>query len=184
MSGRLAIAVAILLASCSAAEARTTLDNPEWCPVELGPRKYTFTAYQPTHRLETFCEALPDLGPTIIAVEPSPELRDMWIEVRILHDVARHDLSEVTQANTEFYVAPKKYPSGVVNIEHDFKSAGKFFVVVRAVSDDNSKRYQGVHSFSVGQDYAPYMVLAYKSLVVIGVLAAGFWMWRERRQHS
>jgi hypothetical protein len=28
------------------------------------------------------------------------------------------------------------------------------------------------------------MVLAYKSLVVIGVLAAGFWMWRERRQHS
>jgi len=49
------------------------------------------------------------------------ELRDMSLEIRILRNVGQKDDTENLEANTEIYVAPKKYKSGTLNFEYTFK---------------------------------------------------------------
>ena len=112
------------------------------CVMKIGPDTMTFTGYQPQKSREQFCDDIPDVGSTIIVLDAQQdELRDMALEIRILRNVGQKDDSENMDANTEIYVAPKKYKTGTLNFDYDFKQQGNFIGLVKARSDDGAKEY-------------------------------------------
>ena len=122
------------------------------CVMKIGPDTMTFTGYQPQKSREQFCDDIPDVGSTIIVLDAQQdELRDMALEIRILRNVGQKDDSENMDANTEIYVAPKKYKTGTLNFDYDFKQQGNFIGLVKARSDDGTKEYVSRFPFAVGE---------------------------------
>ena len=122
------------------------------CIMKIGPDTMTFTGYQPLKSREQFCDDIPDAGPTIIVLDAQQdELRDMALEIRILRNVGQTDDNENLEANTEIYVAPKKYKTGTLNFEYNFVKNGNFIGLVKARSDDGTKEYVSRFPFAVGQ---------------------------------
>jgi len=146
------------------------------CIMKIGPDQMTFTGYQPLKSREQFCDDIPDIGPTIIVLDAQQdELREMNLEIRILRDVGQgQNVDENVDANTEVYVAPKKYKAGTLNFDYNFAKKGKFIGVVKAKSDDGLKDYRSIFPFSVGET-------AQRDLTVVaffaacGIFAFGFW---------
>ena len=113
-------------------------------------------------------------GPTIIVLDAQQdELRDMNLEIRILRNVGQKDDSENLEANTEIYVAPKKYKTGTLNFEYNFAKNGNFIGLVKARSDDGTKEYVSRFPFAVGQtaskDLLTGLVLGAAGLVAFGL---------------
>lgn len=145
------------------------------CIMKIGPDTMTFTGYQPLKSREQFCDDIPDVGPTIIVLDAQQdELRDMNLEIRILRNVGQKDDSENMEANTEIYVAPKKYKSGTLNFEYNFAQNGNFIGLVKARSDDGSKEYVSRFPFAVGETASNNLKLALIGAVV-GVVAFGLY---------
>jgi hypothetical protein len=63
----------------------------------------------------------------------------MALEIRILRNVGQKDDNENMEANTEIYVAPKKYKTGTLNFDYNFTKKGNFIGLVKARNDDGSK---------------------------------------------
>jgi hypothetical protein len=145
------------------------------CIMKIGPDTMSFTGYQPLKSREQFCDDIPDVGPTIIVLDAQQdELRDMALEIRILRNVGQKDDSENMDANTEYYVPPKKYKTGTLNFEYNFAQQGNFIGLVKARSDDGTKEYVSRFPFAVGQTAGKDMTIA----IFGGVLAlAGFGLW-------
>jgi len=142
------------------------------CIMKIGPDTMTFTGYQPLKSREQFCDDIPDVGPTIIVLDAQQdELRDMNLEIRILRNVGQKDDNENLEANTEIYVAPKKYKSGTLNFEYNFAAKGNFIGLVKARSDDGSKEYVSRFPFSVGETANKNLLTA---LVLGGAGLVGF----------
>lgn len=121
------------------------------CLMKIGPDTMAFTGYQPAKSREQFCDDIPDVGPTIIVLDArQDELRDMSLEIRILRNVGQKDDAENLEANTEVYVAPKKYKTGTLNFEYNFANKGSYIGIVKARSDDGTKEYVSRFPFSVG----------------------------------
>lgn len=121
------------------------------CIMKIGPDTMSFSGYQPLKSKEQFCEDIPDVGPTITVLDAQQdELRDMVLEIRILRNVGQKDDNEDMDANTEYYVAPRKYKSGTLNLEHNFRKNGKFIGLVKAISDNGKKKFVSRFPFSVG----------------------------------
>jgi hypothetical protein len=96
-----------------------------------------FTGYQPMKSRDLFCTDIPDVGPTVIALDAvQDDLRDMALEVRILRDVGQADDNDDLEQNTETYIAPKKYRSGTLDFEYNFAKKGKFIGLVKARADE------------------------------------------------
>ncbi len=76
-------------------------------------------------------------------------------------------------ANTETYVAPKKYKTGTLNFDYDFKQQGNFIGLVKARSDDGTKEYVSRFPFAVGEtaskNFYTALVLAAAGLVGFGL---------------
>ena len=76
-------------------------------------------------------------------------------------------------ANTETYVAPKKYKTGTLNFEYNFAKNGNFIGLVKASSDDGTKEYVSRFPFAVGQtaskDLLTGLVLGVAGLVAFGL---------------
>ncbi len=124
--------------------------DPE-CPVALGSKSMKFVAMQPKRSIDRVCDALGDIGPTVIALDaPDPELREMIWDIRVLRDMGRPDGDENVEADTVFKLEPEKHRNGMVNFDHDFAAADKYILLVRMKSDDGSKEYVGRHRFTVG----------------------------------
>jgi hypothetical protein len=141
------------------------------CIMKIGPDQMTFTGYQPIKSREQFCDDIPDVGPTIIVLDAQQdELRDMNLEIRILRNVGQKDDSENMEANTEIYVAPKKYKSGTMNFEYNFAQKGNFIGLVKATSDDGTKEYVSRFPFAVGETAGKDMTIAifFASLAAVG----------------
>ena len=152
------------------------------CIMKIGPDQMTFTGYQPIKSREQFCDDIPDVGPTIIVLDAQQdELRDMALDIRILRNVGQKDDSENMEANTEFYVPPKKYKTGTLNFEYNFAKNGNFIGLVTARSDDGTKEYVSRFPFSVGQTAGKDMTIA----VFFGLLAAaGFGLFYKHAFHD
>jgi hypothetical protein len=136
------------------------------CIMKIGPDQMTFTGYQPLKSREQFCDDIPDIGPTIIVLDAQQdELRDMALEIRVLRDVGQSNDNENLEANTEVYVAPKKYKTGTLNFEYNFANKGKYIGLVKAKSDDGTKEYVSRFPFSVGET-------AGRDLTVVAFFAA------------
>jgi len=145
------------------------------CIMKIGPDTMSFTGYQPQKSREQFCDDIPDVGPTIIVLDAQQdELRDMALEIRILRNVGQKDDNENLAANTETYVAPKKYKTGTLNFEYNFANKGNFIGLVKAVSDDGSKTYVSRFPFSVGET-AGRDVIIYAFFSILGLVGFGLW---------
>jgi hypothetical protein len=145
------------------------------CVMKLGPDQMTFTGYQPQKSREQFCDDIPDVGETIVVLDAQQnELRDMAIEMRVLRNVGQKDDSENLEANTETFIAPKKYKTGTLNFSYDFKNKGNFIGLVKAVSDDGTKVYVSRFPFSVGETAGRDMIV-YAFFSAFGLVGFGLW---------
>lgn len=145
------------------------------CIMKIGPDTMSFTGYQPLKSREQFCDDIPDVGPTIVVLDAQQdELRDMTLEIRILRDVGQKDDAENLEANTEVYVAPKKYRTGTLNFEYNFPVKGKFIGLVKARSDDGAKEYVSRFPFSVGETAGRDLTVA-AFFAVVGLIGFGLW---------
>ncbi len=145
------------------------------CVMKIGPDTMTFTGYQPQKSREQFCDDIPDAGSTIIVLDAQQdELRDMAIEMRVLRNVGQKDDNENMEANTEIYVAPKKYKTGTLNFDYDFQKQGNFIGLVKASSDDGAKVYVSRFPFAVGET-ANKNLLTALVLGAAGVVGFGLW---------
>ena len=59
----------------------------DMCVLTVGPYRMHFTGYQPLSQEEEFCEDIPEVGKTVIALDYiQEELRPLKTEVRIIRD--------------------------------------------------------------------------------------------------
>jgi hypothetical protein len=145
------------------------------CIMKIGPYTMNFTGYQPQKSRETFCDDIPDVGPTIIVLDAQQDdLRDMNLEIRVLKDVGQKDDNENVEANTEYFIAAKKYRTGTLNFEHIFPQKGKFIGLVKAKSDDGAREYVSRFPFAVGETGDRDILVA---VVLGGAALVGFGVW-------
>lgn len=143
--------------------------DPE-CPVALGPGKtMKFVAMQPKKNIDRVCDALPDTGATVIALDaPDAELREMNWDIRVVRDV--DSAGEPAEADTILRLPPQKFRNGMVNFDVDIQTPGKYALYARLASEDGAKQFVGRHHFTVGLiDDAEFYAYAFFSLLVAGV---------------
>ena len=150
------------------------------CVLRIGPDLMFFTGYQPQNSREEFCDDVPNIGQTVVALDMQElELRNMLTEIRLIKDDGTHTqmnglpfLSDAELANKAAldavsiaYFPPKKYPTGTLTFEHTFPENGKFIGIV-TVENDHGQRFVSQFPFSVGQQLG-------KSLALYGLILAG-----------
>ena len=164
------------------------------CVLRIGPDLMFFTGYQPQNSREEFCDDIPSVGQTVVALDmQDTELRSMLTEIRIIRDDGTHtrmnglpfltdaELSskEVLDPVTITYLPPKKYPTGTLTFEHTFPENGKFIGIV-TVENDHGQKYVSQFPFAVGQSLSRSIGI-YAAMIL--VLAAGIYgLWRYSGQ--
>lgn len=154
--------------------------NP--CPLMAGPHEMLFSGYAVSSvPRQEFCQDIAETGRSVLTLDAiSRELRDMWMEIRVIRDSAsgaepRGDLSAVTLA----HLPARKYPSGTVTFPVDFDKPGSYLVLVR-VTDEHGWVDSGRLPLSVGEGgriaMAAYALLG---LAIMGI--GGFYIRRQIR---
>jgi len=163
------------------------------CILTVGPYTIHFTGYQPLTQEEEFCEDIPEIGKTVVALDYiNDELRPFETEVRILRSGASLNINTRTTSQdvekvsaedlksmTVFHLPPAVYPSASIMIDHTFSEKGMFAGIVTVTGE--GKEYVSVFPFSVGEgrrvniltDVVPYVLL---------VAAAAFFILRSRKK--
>ena len=154
------------------------------CVLRIGPDIMFFTGYQPQSSRDEFCDDIPSIGQTVVALDmQDTELRNMLTEIRIIKDDGTHTrmnglpfLTDAELANKSAldsvsinYVSPKKYPTGTLTFEHTFPETGKFIGFV-TVENDHGQKYVSQFPFSVGQPFGKSIGLY---IVMVALLAGG-----------
>ena len=154
------------------------------CVLRIGPDIMFFTGYQPQSSRDEFCDDIPSIGQTVVALDmQDTELRNMLTEIRIIKDDGTHTrmnglpfLTDAELANKSAldsvsinYVSPKKYPTGTLTFEHTFPETGKFIGFV-TVENDHGQKYVSQFPFSVGQPFGQSIGLY---IVMVALLAGG-----------
>lgn len=151
------------------------------CVIHMGPYKLYFNSYQPdlTHD-QQFCQEIPGTGNTVLVLDfVEQELRSIPVEVRIISDTGSEQNLE---AVTVYHVPPKVYPTGSIDVKHNFDKPGKF-IALFSVGDkqEHLSRFQ----FSVGQTSAISHMKHYTMIfapLVVGLIIAVYYTLRDRRK--
>lgn len=148
----------------------------DMCVLTVGPYRMHFTGYQPLSQEEEFCEDIPEIGKTVIALDYiQEELRPLKTEVRIIRDTGSEaNLDEITV----FHLPPKVYPSASIAVEHTFPEKGKFVGLVTVTG--GAQDYVSRFPFSVGEG-RPTPKTAIIALVVLVLAVAVFFLMRRRK---
>lgn len=157
------------------------------CILTVGPYTIHFTGYQPLTQEEEFCEDIPEIGKTVVALDYiNDELRPMETDVRIVSggrilvpDDVKKVSAEDLESMTVYHLPAQVYPSASIMIDHTFSEKGKFAGIVTVSGE--GKEWVSVFPFSVGEgrrinwmtDILPYVVL---------VAAAAFFFLRSRKK--
>jgi len=157
------------------------------CILTVGPFTIHFTGYQPLTQEEEFCEDIPEIGKTVVALDYiNDELRPMETEVRIVSgsrilvpDDVKKISSDDLSSMTVYHLPAQVYPSASIMIDHSFPEKGKFAGIVTVTGE--GQEYVSVFPFSVGEgrrinwvtDVVPYVLL---------VAAAAFFILRSRKK--
>lgn len=117
-----------------------------------------------------FCDDIPDIGTTTIALDAytegvSNDLRQMKIDMRILRNAGQKDVTENEAANTLVYEPPQAIPKGTYSFSYDFKEKGDYIGVVKAYAPDGQV-YRAVFPFAVGVSFERQMMAAGVAAVV------------------
>lgn len=149
----------------------------DMCVLTVGPYRMHFTGYQPLSQEEEFCEDIPEIGKTVIALDYiQEELRPLKTEVRIIRDTGSEaNLDEITV----FYLPPTVYPAASIAVEHVFPEKGKFvgLVTVSGGAQDYVSRFP----FSVGEGRPTPKIAIIAPIVLLIAGAAAFMMMRKKK---
>jgi len=149
----------------------------DMCVLTVGPYRMHFTGYQPLSQEEEFCEDIPEVGKTVIALDYiQEELRPLKTEVRIIRDTGSEaNLDEITV----FYLPPTVYPTASIAVEHVFPEKGKFvgLVTVSGGAQDYVSRFP----FSVGEGRPTPKIAIIAPIVLLIAGAAAFMMMRKKK---
>jgi hypothetical protein len=156
------------------------------CVITLGKLKAHFTGYQPEYRAtQEFCEDIPVVGKSIFVLDfISNELRDMYIDFRVIKDVNNignnavlADLGgpKAIEAATIFYQEKAIFPRGTLTANYNFSEEGRYIGLVTAYYEEDAEGIISVFPFQVGIfDYwkyiIPILVIILISSAVFGVL--------------
>lgn len=163
------------------------------CILTVGPYTIHFTGYQPMSQEEEFCEDIPEIGKTVVALDYiNDELRPFAAEVRIVRSstslkittgTTPQDLEKVSDEDLEnmtiYHLPPEVYPNASIMIDHTFPEKGMFAGVVTVSGED--QEWVSVFPFSVGEGRP----VAWFTTVLPGVLIGGavvFFFLRSRRK--
>lgn len=149
----------------------------DMCVLTVGPYRMHFTGYQPLSQEEEFCEDIPEVGKTVIALDYiQEELRPLTTEVRIIRDTGSE---ENLDAITVFHLPPKVYPSASIAIEHNFPEKGKFVGLVTVTG--GAQDYVSRFPFSVGEGRPTPKAAIIAPVVLVIALGAFFFMRRKNK---
>ncbi len=151
----------------------------DMCVLTVGPYRMHFTGYQPLSQEEEFCEDIPEVGKTVIALDYiQEELRPLKTEVRIIRDTGSEaNLDQITV----FHLAPQVYPSASIKVEHTFPEAGKFVGLVTVTG--GAQDYVSRFPFSVGAGRPTPKAFIIGPIVAVIAIAA-FFLMRKRKNPS
>lgn len=149
----------------------------DMCVLTVGPYRMHFTGYQPLSQEEEFCEDIPEVGKTVIALDYiQEELRPLTTEVRIIRDTGSE---ENLDGITVFHLPPKVYPSASITVEHTFPEKGKFVGLVTVTG--GAQDYVSRFPFSVGEG-RPVSKAAIIAPVVLVIAIGAFFLMRSRNK--
>lgn len=150
------------------------------CVLTVGPYTMHFTGYQPMSQEEEFCEDIPEIGKTVVALDYiNDELRPLTTEVRIIRNTGSEDnLDEITV----FHLPPKVYPNASITLEHVFPEKGNFvgLVTVTGGKEDYVSRFP----FSVGAGRELNLTVIVPAVVAVIAIAAFFFMRGRRKKEG
>ena len=157
----------------------------DMCVLTVGPYTMHFTGYQPLTQEQEFCEDIPEIGKTVIALDYiQVELRPLTTEVRIIRDTGSKETGskEDLDAITVFYLPPKVYPSASITIDHTFPEKGKFvgLVTVTGGAEDYVSRFP----FSVGEGRPTPWASIITPVVLVIAMGAFLFMRSRRKKES
>jgi hypothetical protein len=166
------------------------------CVLRIGPDLMFFTGYQPQNSREEFCDDIPSIGQTVVALDmQDTELRNMLTEIRIIRDDGSHTRmnglpfltdaelgsKEVLDPVTISYLPPKKYPTGTLTFEHTFPETGKFIGIV-TVQNEHGQTYVSQFPFAVGQPVGRSLVLYGMMLAALIAGVYGIWKYGGKKK--
>jgi hypothetical protein len=183
---RLALAAALILSALAPTTSRAAgwhYYDPE-CPIALGDKSMKFVAMQPKKNIDRVCDALPETGATVIALDaPDPELRETVWDISIARDTGK--ASADAESDVVFRLPVEKHRNGMVNFDLTIPTAGKYVLVAKLTADAGGPQYVGRHPFTVGMiddaDFYTYVGFGLFAAVVAGV---GFVTYRRKQQRS
>ena len=151
----------------------------DMCVLTVGPYRMHFTGYQPLSQEEEFCEDIPEIGKTVIALDYiQEELRPLKTEVRIIRDTGSE---ENLDAITVFHLPPKVYPSASISVDHTFAEKGKFVGLVTVTG--GAQDYVSRFPFSVGEG-RPTPKAAIIAPVVLVLAVGAFFLMRRKNKNN
>ena len=147
----------------------------DMCVLTVGPYRMHFTGYQPLSQEEEFCEDIPEVGKTVIALDYiQEELRPLKTEVRIIRDTGSEaNLDEITV----FHLPPKVYPTASITIDHTFPEKGKFVGLVTVTG--GPQEYVSRFPFSVGEGRPTPKIAIIAPILLVLAGVAFFFMRRK-----
>ena len=186
------LAIGLLTSSAYAHGGVDVVDNR--CVLQIGPDIMFFTASQPQNSRDEFCDDIPSMGQTVVALDmQDTELRDMLTEIRIIRDDGTHRrmnglpvLTDAELASKEVldpvtinYLPPKKYPTGTLTFEHTFTENGKFIGIV-TVRNEQGQSYVSQFPFVVGQQLSKNVGIY--AMMLAALITAVYGLWRYSRK--
>lgn len=153
--------------------------DPE-CPITVGAKSMKFVAMQPKKSIDRECDALPDIGPSVIVLDAADnELRDMTWDIRVLRAKDQNGAAD-PEADAVGRLPLQKFRNGMVNFDQEFRQPGNYVLYVKLTSDDGARSFEGRHPFSVGlmTDEEFYLYIGFGAFAVVAG-AAAFTLWRQ-----
>ena len=165
----------------------------DMCILTVGPYSIHFTGYQPLTQEEEFCEDIPEIGKTVVALDYiNEELRPFETEVRIVRSTTSHKITTGTKPQdfekvsvedldgmTIYHMPPEVYPTASILIDHTFPEKGMFAGIVTVTGED--QEHVSVFPFSVGEG-RPIAWFTTVLPIALIVGAAGFFFMRSRKK--
>ena len=154
------------------------------CELSIGPDLIQVVAYMPDRSRDRFCADFPSTGRIILSIDlVAARLRDLPIDVRIVKEPKgpldeNDDLEPFTVAR----LAPRLYPGGAVQVEHDFADAGDYAAFI-SVTEPSGTRRTTRFGFTVGGKllfFAPAMLAA----VFLTGLVFAYWTYSKERTRA
>lgn len=169
----------------------------DMCILTVGPYTIHFTGYQPLTQEEEFCEDIPEIGKTVVALDyVNDELRPFETEVRIVRSTTSHqistrttpqDLEKVSDEDLEnmtvYYLEPEVYPTASILIDHTFPEKGMFAGIVTVAHE--GQEHVSVFPFSVGEGRPiSFFSTILPGIVIVGLAAYFFMRSRKKPEES